>query len=64
MSAYSLIINYSDGTTDEWTFNENPNTKISEWLKQETTWVNIQGIHVNLNNVKRMETKEIDAGTD
>ncbi|GAF14683.1 hypothetical protein JCM19046_998 [Bacillus sp. JCM 19046] len=64
MSAYNLIINYSDGTTEEWTFDHNPNTEVNEWIKQDTGWVNIQGILINLNNVKRMETKEIDGGTD
>ncbi|WP_078391665.1 hypothetical protein [Shouchella patagoniensis] len=64
MPAFNMIVSFTDGTTEEWVFDEDPNVQIGEWLKQDSTWVNVQGVHVNLGNVKRIETKEIDGHTD
>jgi hypothetical protein len=64
MPAYKVVLSFIDGTMDEWLFEENPNLKISEWTKQQTGWVNIQGTYVNTNTVKRIETIEIDEQTD
>ncbi|WYU50354.1 hypothetical protein MHH67_13315 [Bacillus sp. FSL K6-0047] len=64
MPAYKVVLSFIDGTMDEWLFEENPNLKISEWTKQQTGWVNIQGTYVNTNTVKRIETIKIDEQTD
>lgn len=64
MPANKVVLSFIDGTMDEWLFEENPNLKISEWTKQQTGWVNIQGTYVNTNTVKRIETIEIDEQTD